>query len=128
MRKKSNKTYKKQCDKLWADIIKLRAKNKCEMCRRVLPLQAHHIFGRKAMSTRYDLENGVALCFNCHYNEAEQNSTKFGLWIIEKRGREWFDELNRRHNQIKKVDWEAMTEYLEREYKNAGKTNGKRAN
>ena len=80
MRKPSKKTLIKKCDKLWRDIIKLRAKGKCELCNNP-GIDAHHIIGRRNFTLRWDLRNGIYLCFNHHYglNSAHQNP----IWFEE---------------------------------------------
>lgn len=113
MKTPSKKTLKKKCDALWSELVKIKAGYKCELCGAKKNLQSHHIFGRRANSTRFYVPNGVCLCWRCHFVEAEQNSTKFGLWIVAKRGQAWYDELNERHNQLVKIDYETLIEILE---------------
>ena len=112
MKVKSKKWYKRECDKLWSKVVRLRAKNKCELCGSINTLNSHHIFGRKAMSTRYDTDNGILLCFKCHFVEAHQNPARFYIWLVEKRGREWYDKLNKRHNNLIKMNYEVMYIWL----------------
>ena len=63
-KKPSRKTLKRKADKLWAGLIK--AEGKCEAegheirCNGVL--QAAHVIRRGYLATRWDLNNGIALC------------------------------------------------------------------
>lgn len=51
----------------WRNAVIERANGKCEMCGRKLSLEAHHIKSiHKDISGVYDLNNGKALCNDCH--------------------------------------------------------------
>ena len=61
----------KQVDKLWSLVVRQRALYECELwgcgnmqCGSVM--DAHHIFPRKHISTRWDLDNGLCLCKGHH--------------------------------------------------------------
>ena len=41
---------------------------------------AHHIFGRSNMATRFDLDNGVTLCLDCH-RYAHSHPEEFQAWV-----------------------------------------------
>lgn len=115
MKTPSKKTLKKKCDVLWSEIVKIRAGYKCELCGKKENLQSHHVFGRRANSTRFDTNNGVCLCWRCHFVEAEQNAARFGLWIVSKRGQEWYDTLNTKYGQLVKIDYEGLLIELQAE-------------
>ena len=56
-------------DILFSRYIKLRAEGKCEYCGLVPKPQGyhcHHFIGRRYLNTRYEPDNGVALCMSCH--------------------------------------------------------------
>lgn len=105
MAKKSElKRVNNKLDKTWSILI--RSAGACEYCCSVNHLQAHHIFGRRNQSTRWDLNNGICLCPGCHTfsNDfsAHQTPTTFTEWIIERRGEAWHDELKlKAHSSIK---------------------------
>lgn len=71
---KSAKTkYKEKLDRMWSQIIRLKYKETCVMCgkskeKNDVVIQAHHAIKRKAAGNqaRYDLRNGIALCYSCH--------------------------------------------------------------
>lgn len=66
--------YQKQTlDGLWSKIVRLRDHFTCQRCGAVHKsnskgLHAHHILtkGSHGFSTRWSIENGVAVCYGCH--------------------------------------------------------------
>jgi len=69
MKKKSAKYWIRKNDKLWSELVKIRAKYKCEICGKGgVALNSHHWHtGRHNKHTRWMLENGVCLCVGCHF-------------------------------------------------------------
>jgi len=65
-RKKQKKYWVTKNDKLWGEII--RSKGKCEICgRQEGKLDPHHLFvSRACKHTRWNLNNGICICFICH--------------------------------------------------------------
>lgn len=82
-----NKTQiKKKLDKLWSETI--RSKGRCEICGKSDYLNAHHIIGRRALNTRWDLRNGCCLCSGCHTfknQSAHQDPLFFIEWLKKNR-------------------------------------------
>ncbi len=82
-----------KADTLWRDIVK--ADGICERCgARGVRLETHHIMGRSRYSLRWDLRNGVSLCFRCHYPDGmhSENAVKveeFLEWIKGYRPDDW---------------------------------------
>ena len=113
--KKQSTKYKNE-DALWAHLVKLRANNQCEKCGSRNNLNAHHIFGRRMKSVRWDEANGVALCATHHalssQFSAHQTPTEFTRWIIKKRGVAWYDKLRIRAYTTRKPDIEGIRMYL----------------
>jgi len=114
-------TKKTVLDRMWADVIKLKANYRCEYCgkgREVVQLHAHHIFGRRHNSVRWSIENGICLCASHHRLgkfSAHQSPLEFGLWIIQKRGQQWYEKLRLNAHkivQIRKADREIIGEKL----------------
>ena len=68
---------KKLADSLWSTYIR-RRDGKCLLCSSKDKLQAHHCLIRKALSnhTRWNINNGVTLCYRCHLIEIHGNATK----------------------------------------------------
>lgn len=77
-------------DKLWS--LKIRSKGYCEVCGKSDGLlNAHHAYGRKNLSTRWDLRNGVCLCAT-HHTMGNQSAHNNPIWFIK-----WMEE-NRRED------------------------------
>jgi hypothetical protein len=66
LKHRTNKLLKKKLDKLWSELVKKRAKGRCEMCGKNTSLNSHHIISRSNLTLRWDLHNGVCLCVSCH--------------------------------------------------------------
>ena len=67
------KSQIKILDSLWSKAIKERAGQKCEFClREDLRLNSCHIIGRRYRGTRWDLQNGLSLCYS-HHAEYDQH-------------------------------------------------------
>lgn len=66
-KKSTSKSLRKKCLKLWSEIIRGRASGMCEVCGRPAK-DAHHIIARGTSPNMgwFDLNNGIALCFQCH--------------------------------------------------------------
>lgn len=113
------KEIKKECDKLWAELVKLKAGNKCEHCGKKSHLNSHHFFGRRALCLRHDPQNGVSLCVGCHkfstVFSAHETPSLFDNWIIGERGGEWYDYLLKKHRGMQKVDYEETRALLKGE-------------
>ena len=105
----SKTTLRNKADKLWSQRI--REIGYCEKCGKTGLLNAHHIFGRGNFGTRYDLQNGVCLCPDCHkFNRqysAHEAPMEFAKWILSKRGDDWYNRLKEKANTPVKttVDW-----------------------
>lgn len=64
---KKIKALKNKCDKLWSEAIRTRD-GECILCGKKDGLAAHHWIHSKAQGNlhRWDVKNGVTLCFACH--------------------------------------------------------------
>jgi len=105
-------------DKLWAQLIKLKAGNKCEYCGKTKGLNSHHIFSRSRKSTRWDLDNGSCLCVACHTFSstfsAHKTGVEFTYWLEEKKGKEFMDKLRLKANQVSKMYIQDYRDLVER--------------
>jgi hypothetical protein len=92
-------------DKEWSRIVRERAGH-CEYCGKTEHLNAHHIFGRRKKSVRFELANGVCLCVGCHKFStdfsAHETPVLFVNWLRETRGDAFVDELTLMANTPKK--------------------------
>jgi 5-methylcytosine-specific restriction endonuclease McrA len=113
------KAQKNKLDKLWSKAIRKRGDYTCERCEKKLDpksrgLHAHHIFSRTPHSTRWDLDNGICLCYGCHAF-GHREPIRFYKWLIKYIGEDLYNILHKRHGIKKlKVDYETKREELER--------------
>lgn len=96
-----------ELDKKWSKLVKLKAGLKCEYCGCINNLQSHHIFSRKNKSTRWDVSNGICLCFEHHIASsvfsAHKTPLKFAKWFKTYKGDDFFLNLKLKSNKIKKL-------------------------
>lgn len=93
---------KKKIDKLWSKAVRERDNYTCRKCGKYhKQTQAAHIFGRSRMSTRYDMDNGITLCYYCHIHWAHRNIFDFADWVEEQLGEEKFKTLRTKSEKIK---------------------------
>ena len=86
----------KKLDKLWS--LKIRSKGACEICSKGEGLAAHHIHPRTKYNTRFDLENGICLCYRHHIHFAHKDVIEFSEFIKERLGQKKYDDLRIRAN------------------------------
>jgi len=72
MSKKETMALKKQLikenDWMWSLMVRMRDNFTCKMCGKTTKhAQASHIVGRSNWAVRWDINNGVTLCFYCHH-------------------------------------------------------------
>lgn len=106
----------KKLDLLWSKAIKIRDKFSCQYCFRTneeVRVESAHIFGRINRSTRWDLENGVCLCHDCHRNYDEH--LRLHDEIVEHAiGKEsWNNLKNKKAVIAKNQDFTLIKNYLE---------------
>ena len=78
-------------DELWSKAVKKRDGYKCVRCGKPA-VHAHHIFSRRHKRTRWDVRNGIALCFRDHFyfvKSSEIDDKKEYIELIEKQLREY---------------------------------------
>ena len=90
------RTETKKLDKIWGSLV--RKTGRCEICNRKAN-QPHHIFTRNKRNTRWDVRNGIELCFY-HHRMAHDNGTEFFYILERKMGRERLDFLRALSNKI----------------------------
>lgn len=94
-RKKAKNNKRDYLDTKWRAAVRAKYGPVCEKCPNTnnLAIETHHVISRRVDFTRHVTENGVRLCKSCH-NFAHNHATLFHNWILEKRGEEWWQELN----------------------------------
>ena len=110
--------HKRKLDKMWSEKVKEEADFKCEICGNRERLNAHHHIGRRSLTTRWWLPNGISLCPGCHtfsLQSAHQNPEHFRSEIIKVRGNKWLKELMIRGNKTVKPVYETVLAYLKGE-------------
>lgn len=111
------KTEINKLDKLWSEIVKTKAGNKCENCGKTFCLNSHHYLGRRDYKLRWNLDNGFCLCSGCHtfssVFSAHQTPHLFCEWARNKRGIEWENNLTKMHNYFGlKQNYDEVLAYL----------------
>jgi len=59
-----------------------------------------HIFSRSRMTTRWDLDNAITLCYYHHIVWCHRTPVEFTLWIMKKIGEIKFKELESKSRNI----------------------------
>jgi len=91
-RKKSKRSLRTKADTLFSKYIRGRDK-KCQRCEKTTQLQAAHVISRACLTTRYDYDNCLTLCADCHLNWAHRNPLEFTEFIYERLGEERYHKL-----------------------------------
>lgn len=69
------------------------------MCGRTKTLQAAHILSRGAYPKyKYNLNNGLCLCYHCHMHIAHKQPHEFTKWFDQYKGPEYYDDLKAEYN------------------------------
>ena len=81
----------KNLDTAWSKVVKIKAGYKCEICGRTNTqgkLNSHHYVGRVNRTLRWDLRNGICLCYTHHVGgkeSAHQDNDFIMNWFKENR-------------------------------------------
>jgi len=105
-KKVSRKTLRNKLDMLCSFLI--RRKGKCQRCGKKDNLQTAHIFGRTYLNTRWDLDNLLCLCADCHINFAHKCPILFTEFVRKFLGEEKYETLKEKHNLITKYTIEDL--------------------
>jgi hypothetical protein len=83
-----HKLLKAKCDRLWSEVIKIRAGYESELNGNIDNIQSHHILGKNTYSLRYALENGICLTLQQHlfgvHNHNPKIASEYFKLIINK--------------------------------------------
>jgi 5-methylcytosine-specific restriction endonuclease McrA len=91
----------KELDKLWGEYVRKRD-GSCIVCGSCNHLQAHHIFSRRYFNTRFNIDNGVSLCFAHHHHLAHSLYEEFRDKMIEFIGIDKYESLKKESKEIVK--------------------------
>lgn len=87
MKKKSKKTIEKEKHKKWREKVLERDNHKCQICKRTEgKLDVHHIIPKQFKEFKYDVKNGIVLCFRHHKMggfSVHQNALFFCAFLVE---------------------------------------------
>ena len=85
MKIKSKKWIDREALKEWRKQVLKRDKGICQICKsKPSKPHVHHIIPRQVKELRYDIKNGIALCFNHHkvgIFSPHLNALWFNLWL-----------------------------------------------
>lgn len=112
---------KNKLDKMWNKTVRDDFKNKCVICGKDKYINIHHFVGRRSLSTRWYIPNGIPLCPSHHtfdYKSAHQSPEHFRETILELWGEKWLTDLMKQSNKVCKSDFETVKKYLEGKLKN----------
>jgi hypothetical protein len=97
--KPTKTSLRRKLDKKISEIV--RAKGKCQRCGKKENLQACHIFSRRYLNLRWDLQNILCLCAGCHL-WSHANPILFVEFVYELLGEDMYSLLKEARNQITK--------------------------
>jgi len=124
IKKKRNKTKTRsqlvrELDKVFSIYIRQRDKdNGCVTCGVIKPwqeMQNCHFYSRGKISTRWDETNCHSGCYRCNVL-LKGNYIKYTIYMIDRYGREYVDELGRKANSNVKIPTPVIKDLIE-EYK-----------
>lgn len=113
----------KNLDDVVREILKIREPY-CVLCGSKDKLGVSHLFSRRAYTTRWDTAkdgNCHINCWPCNFRHVRDQYPYFN-WYIEKFGKDKFDELRQRFNQVrpfKTHELEELYEKLKEQLENA---------
>jgi hypothetical protein len=89
------KARKKELHEIWALYVKTRDNFICQWCGKPAR-DAHHIVPKSVCGNagRYEVENGMALCFHCHQNRIPTDPDAYILFRdgwLKKQGLDYFE-------------------------------------
>ena len=102
---KGKKYWIRKNDDLAREINRIRAKNTCERCGKsgeAWQMHWAHIFGRETKSMRWDEDNALLLCAQCHFWNHDY-PTLYDEWLESKIGKARCKKLEQKYNLCKKM-------------------------
>ena len=92
--KKISKKEQRELDDIWKHKVKERDKYCCQVCNKKLigkNCHAHHIIPRQIKGMRWNIDNGITLCYYHHkigIYSAHQNAIWFYGWMNNNRSKQ----------------------------------------
>jgi len=110
------KSQEKALDRLIQELVMIARRGMCEYCDiSDETLSGHHILGKINRSVRWNLDNMCLLCANHHVIgnfSAHRSPNDFKNWIIEIRGKEWWDKINMLKDKIEWLNYKVIKKNL----------------
>lgn len=106
-------------DKLFSEVIRLRANGYCEHCgiwATVEGIDPSHYIGRANKNLRWDEYNVFGFKYECHMY-FDNHKSEFTSWVVNRLGIERFDKLVLRTNTIQKLDYITIKTQLQNRIK-----------
>lgn len=75
----------------------------CQRCRQYKPLDNSHYWRRDMKGTRFDPDNCVALCRDCHTHWERHQNEEYKEFMLQRLGRDAYDALETRARRSKKM-------------------------
>ncbi len=118
VKKVSISKLKKQCDELAKRLIKIRDKNTCQRCCKVVEgsdCHGSHVIPVSAGNKlRWDEQNIKVLCYHCHLNWWHKNPLEAAEWFKTRFPDRWaYLQANRGMRQFKANDLTALQAQLQ---------------
>ena len=124
-KKTERQKLEKKLDDLWRECIRARDRT-CRVCNHGGRVDAHHIMGRRHKATRWDLENGILLCWNHHVKYGHADPENLRDNIIDCIGIAKYNALKKKSQNNGKAcrfsmaDLEDIKDKLKRAFSNWG--------
>lgn len=110
-RSSGRRLAERRCKFLWSSII--RAPGKCEKCGKWQSLQAAHILPKGMYrNMRFELDNGMCLCYYCHFHDWHKDVLATKDWF-EKKWPGRYERLKLKAATAPKVDLAETEERLQ---------------
>ena len=109
----NNKKLIEVADRLWATIVKVKDKQACIYCGKKENLNSHHaIHKSKSKNLRWNIDNGITLCYACHIHGIHNGDIRIAKKIIDYVGSEKYNELEILAKILFKADMKVVIEKL----------------
>jgi len=105
-------SLEKELDKKWSQYVRERD-SVCQKCGGTGSVSAHHAFGRRHRATRWDVTNGVGLCYPCHIHWAHRDPCGFSDWFLHHIGKKKYEALAKKHQEVVKHSTEDLKKILD---------------
>ena len=97
---------KKELDKLFSLAVRERDHYTCQKCGTINKhVQTAHIFSRSNLSVRWELLNGITLCYYCHINWCHRKPVEWTEWVKNYLGQDKWDTLVVYRNLKRRINY-----------------------